>query len=102
MTKTKLVPMNQICLLNDCKKLAKFEREGMYYCAKCYDSMMISEAQKPIIFEQSITRVLEDAIAQINYLRSKLSAGEINNTWHTTQETINKINELIKLIKEKK
>ena len=97
MTKTKLVPMNQICLLNDCKKLAKFEREGMYYCAKCLDKSAVA-----IVDHSFEVMVLKDTIVQIDYLSRRLSAKEFSFTRPTTNKTVNNIKELIKLIKEKK
>ena len=97
MTKTKLVPMNQICLLNDCKKLAKFEREGMYYCAECLDKSTVA-----IVDHSFEVMVLKDAIVQIDYLSRRLSTKEFSFTRPTTNKTVNNIKELIKLIKEKK
>ena len=95
--KTKLVPMNQICLLDDCDKPAKFEKEGMYYCTECLDKSTV------VIVDHSFeVMVLEDAITQIGYLSRKLSAKEYEFTRPTTNETIFRIEEAINKLKEKK
>ena len=93
----KPVPMNQICLLNDCKKPAKFEKEGMYYCAECLDKSTVAIADNELIIN-----VFKDAIEQIKYLRGKLTPKTFMNTKYTTEETVSNIEEVIKLIKEKK
>ena len=65
------IPMGQMCLLNDCKQSAKFEKEGMYYCAECLD-----KSEKAIANNDLIINILTNAIAQIDYLSRRLSAKE--------------------------
>jgi len=89
------IPMGQICLQGDCKKSAEIEKEGNYYCRECYDIFTT------IIDDTPMINILQDAIAQINYLSRKLSAKQFDFTRPTTNKTIDRINDTINKLKEK-
>ena len=89
------VPMGQICLHGACNKSAIFMKDGIYYCAEHLDKTTAT-----IINNDLIVNTFNEAIDQLNYLSKRLSAKEFTFTRPTTNETINMINDVVKLIKE--